>query len=308
MEVVDIKWTEDRIKEYVENQGYTYIKRIEGKASMSIIEVWCGNLNHKSYRVMFKNFKGNKAKKPTRCPYCSKNKKLTIEEVRVFVEKYDFSLLSVEYINNRTPLTLQCKNGHIFSIRLDNFKQSLKCPMCYRHYGAYTEDEVKQYLESFGYELLNKYIDIHKKIIIKCPKGHIYKTSFNSFKNNGTRCSICRKSKGEEKISKTLKELKIKFISQFVFDDCQYKTYLPFDFYLSEYNILIEYDGIQHYEPVDFGGKGNEWANKQLELTKIKDNIKTQYCENNNIKLIRISYWEFDSIENILSKELKVRK
>ena len=62
MEVVDIKWTEDRIKEYVENQGYTYIKRIEGKASMSIIEVWCGNLNHKSYRVMFKNFKGNKAK------------------------------------------------------------------------------------------------------------------------------------------------------------------------------------------------------------------------------------------------------
>ena len=302
-----MRWTEDKIKEYVESEGYIYIRKVEGNASTSVIEVWCGNPNHKSYNVVFKNFKGNKSKKPTRCPYCSKNRKLTFEEVKEFIEKHNFKLLSTIYINNRTPLILQCKNGHIFSVRLDNFKQSLKCPMCIRHYGAYTENEVKQYIESFGYELLSKYTDIHKKITIKCPNGHIYVTSFNSFKNNGTRCSVCRKSKGEEKIFEILKELRIESINQFTFDDCQYKTFLPFDFYLPQYNILIEYDGIQHFEPTDFAGKGKKWAEEQFKLTKIKDNIKTQYCKDNNIKLIRIPYWDFNNIDNILKKELKIK-
>ena len=62
--------------------------------------------------------------------------------------------------------------------------------------------------------------------------------------------------------------------------------------------VCIEYDGIQHFEPIErFGGK------EEFSRTKIRDNIKTQYCKDNNIKLIRIPYWDFDNIEMILKKQ-----
>ena len=89
------------------------------------------------------------------------------------------------------------------------------------------------------------------------------------------------------------------YIREYRFDNCKYKYRLPFDFYLTEYNICIEYDGKQYYEPVEyFGGE------KAFKETKKRDATKNNYCQNNDIKLIRIPYWEFDNIENILEKEL----
>ena len=73
-----------------------------------------------------------------------------------------------------------------------------------------------------------------------------------------------------------------------VCDKC--KKELPFDFYLPDYNVCIEYDGIQHFEPVDFGGKGQEWACQQFESLKLRDDIKNAYCAANNIPLCRIKY------------------
>ena len=73
-------------------------------------------------------------------------------------------------------------------------------------------------------------------------------------------------------------------------------------------NIAIEFDGEDHYMPIDRASKGKEWAEEQFQLRKIKDNIKTQYCEDNNIKLIRIPYWEFNNIETILNKKLNLNK
>ena len=233
-------------------------------------------------------------------------KKLTYNYVEEYFKNYEITLLSKEYINNRTPLMIQCKYGHITPIRFDNFKRTHNCPQCSRHYGAYTEEEVITYLESFEYTLLSKYVGIHDPIIIKCPQNHIYETSFNIFKSNGCRCSHCKASKGEVQISNILERYNINNIKQFTFDDCKYITYLPFDFYLPKYNILIEYDGIQHFEPTDFAGKGEKWAREQFEKNKIKDTIKTKYCQDNNIKLIRIPYWDFNNIEEILIKELKL--
>lgn len=77
-----------------------------------------------------------------------------------------------------------------------------------------------------------------------------------------------------------------------------------FDFYLPDYNILIEYDGEQHFKPVDFASKGLEWATKIFEYNQIKDKIKNDYCKDNNIRLIRIPYWDFDNIETILASEI----
>ncbi|MDY0268822.1 hypothetical protein [Trichloromonas sp.] len=71
------------------------------------------------------------------------------------------------------------------------------------------------------------------------------------------------------------------------FKDCRYKYPLPFDLYLSKYNLCIEYDGEQHFKTKEiWGGK------TQLKIIKKRDQIKNEYCKNNNINLLRIKYDE----------------
>jgi hypothetical protein len=69
-------------------------------------------------------------------------------------------------------------------------------------------------------------------------------------------------------------------------------------------NLIIEYDGIQHFEPVDFAGNGKDWAERRFFYTKICDELKTKYCKEKDIKLIRIPYTEFKNIKTILFSEL----
>lgn len=76
------------------------------------------------------------------------------------------------------------------------------------------------------------------------------------------------------------------------FDGCKNQKKLPFDFYLNDFNIIIEYDGIQHFKP--------SFNEKEFKNIKVNDEIKNKFCKDNNIKLIRIPYWEFENIENIL--------
>lgn len=101
-------------------------------------------------------------------------------------------------------------------------------------------------------------------------------------------------SNGELSIEYVLNSIPIKFIKQYKFNDCKYKRKLPFDFYLPELNTCIEYDGEQHFEP--------RFGNSEFKKTKIRDEIKTNYCLSNNIRLIRISY--LDNIEDCLKINL----
>ena len=112
-------------------------------------------------------------------------------------------------------------------------------------------------------------------------------------------CPKCNKSKGELEIEKYLLNKKIKYFSNYKFDDCRNIYKLSFDFFLSKLNICIEYDGRQHYEVIDIFG-GEEYLKKQI----INDKIKTKYCIDNDIKLIRISYLE--NIKERLTNEIEV--
>lgn len=121
----------------------------------------------------------------------------------------------------------------------------------------------------------------------------------------GHGCPVCNNSIGEKCVIQYLKKHKIKFLPQYSFDDCRYKEKLYFDFYLPNYNACIEYDGIQHFEPVDFAGRGEEWANEQFKYIILRDNIKNNYCKNNGIQLCRIKYTQdiketLDSFFNVL--------
>lgn len=100
---------------------------------------------------------------------------------------------------------------------------------------------------------------------------------------------------GEESIKKELIKHNLNFKCQKTFEDCIYKSRLKFDFYIEDMNILIEYDGEQHFKPIErFGGE------IALEKLKIRDKIKEKYCLKNNIKLIRIPYFKYNEIPQII--------
>ena len=70
----------------------------------------------------------------------------------------------------------------------------------------------------------------------------------------------------------------------------------------------MEFDGEGHYEPRNWNGASDERAIETYELTVLHDKIKTQYCKDNSVKLIRIPYWEFNNIENIICQELNIKR
>ena len=112
-------------------------------------------------------------------------------------------------------------------------------------------------------------------------------------------------SKGEVATMIYLENNNIEYIRQYKFKDCKDKRALPFDFYLPQYNLCIEYDGKGHFQKVDYYGKlADDKLQENYEYVKKHDKIKTEYCKNHNIKLLRISYKE--NIENKLNEWLKI--
>lgn len=147
------------------------------------------------------------------------------------------------------------------------------------------------------------YVDTHTKGKIICSnKEHppFFQTP-RDHAGMGNGCPCCKSSRGERKLLSILSKLDIHFIYQKAFKDLRSNKNkcLFFDFYLPDFNILIEYDGHLH-----FGYMNNGWNNKNNHLkTKNHDLKKNKYCVENKIKLIRIPYtMEFD-LEYIISKE-----
>lgn len=254
-----------------------------------------------------------------RCPMCSKMMRVkkqakTHEEfLKDFYKihsKNEYEVIG-RYVNAHTPIDiLHKKCNKISKSSPNNLLNGSKCVYCkYEKLKSEMSKTNETFLNEVyinvgnEYTVIGEYVNAHTKILIKHNEcGHKYYVKPSKFLS-GRRCPKCKYSKGEEKIYKYLKNNKIKFKSQYTFEDCRNKYLLPFDFaILDKYGnvkILIEYQGEQHYKPIDyFGGRrGFEYRIKN-------DNIKRDYCKINKIKLLEIPYWKFDNIENILSKYL----
>lgn len=154
---------------------------------------------------------------------------------------------------------------------------------------------------------LEQYTDsTTKNLIVVCPEcGEEFITSYNSLMSvSQQRCPTCSKSEsqGEYRIRKYLDSYNINYIQEHSFQGCSYKHILFFDFYIPDMNIAIEYDGIQHFEPVLINGISKKESLNNFKESKIRDSIKDNYCKSNNIFLLRISYKDFNKIEEILDK------
>ena len=251
----------------------------------------------------------------SRCPKCGyeklKNMHLKSHEIfeKEFEKKSDgeYILLS-EYINSQTKINIMhCKCKTIFEVTPNNFlSKSSGCPKCFGNIKKTTEvfkKEVKA-LEGAEYKVLEDYKGKNVKIkFFHMECGNVFMMSPDKF-IQGHRCTKCRESKGEAKIRKVLIKYNLDFATQYRFNDCRREKYpLPFDFAVfknSKLVFLIEYDGEQHFRPVNFNGIDNNRADEIFIMNKTRDSIKNDYCKNNDIKLVRIPYTEYDNIENII--------
>jgi hypothetical protein len=125
-------------------------------------------------------------------------------------------------------------------------------------------------------------------------------------RNIGRGCPQCSKSMGEKKIRKWLDNNNILYETQKEFDSLIgiNKGLLSYDFYLLQYNLLIEYQGEQHEKPVDFNGFGLKYAKKIFKQQLEHDKRKREYAQNNNINLFEIWYYDYDNIEKILNNKI----
>lgn len=113
----------------------------------------------------------------------------------------------------------------------------------------------------------------------------------------GCKCPKCKETVGERKIRLFLESHKITYKYQHIFPDCRDIRPLRFDFYLPDYNMCIEFDGIQHTQRVRWLPDSDDL----YEGFKRRDNIKEIYCNNHGIKLIRIPYTEINNINTLLN-------
>jgi very-short-patch-repair endonuclease len=207
--------------------------------------------------------------------------------------KYDYT--KVDYINGKTKVKIICSEHGEFEQMPCVHLRGNGCKKCSnkikQNYKKITLSEFKnksnlKHNNKYDYSLIND-IDLNKKYNIICPIHGEFKQKLRNHLYQGNGCPRCKDSKGEIEISKWLLSKNIKFNPQHRFKDCRYIKPLPFDFYLPDYNICIEYDGEQHYKIIKkFGG-----VNNFIKIKK-RDKIKTEYCIKNKIKLLRIKYNE----------------
>ena len=128
----------------------------------------------------------------------------------------------------------------------------------------------------------------------RCKCGRIcYASTQDLLSGNVISCG-CIRSVGENLICEYLDRKNIKYVREKTFIGCKDLGSLKFDFWLQDYGVCIEYDGIQHYDQVHYF----KYAKGDVQR---RDAIKTKYCEENDIILLRIPYWEKDNIESILT-------
>ena len=226
--------------------------------------------------------------------------------------KYDYS--KVEYINDSTKVCIICPEHGEFWQTPNMHLRGRGCPTC----GILKRTEaITKTLENFVNEskLIHGdkydyskvvYVNVETKVCIICTEhGEFWQTPHAHLSGQG--CPLCKESKLEKEISDFLEKNKITAIRQYRAD---YLDKLSLDFYLPEYRIAIECQGIQHFEPIEyFGGV------KRFEEIQERDGLKKQLCEEHGVKMLYYSqlgidypYHVFEDKKDLLNAILETKR
>lgn len=241
------------------------------------------------------------------CPRCSKNERYGHDG---YIERLNKTNPNIEvlgeYINAKTPIKHKCKiDGYVWYAKPNHTLNGSGCRQCFldsrdKKYTTYEYIQKVKEIHS-NIEVIEDYKGIEIPIKHKCKIDNtVWEAKPNNIINNKTGCPKCgkSKSKGEDLIKEILDIKGIEYQQEYSFDDLiSYSNRkLRYDFAIfnkkGEVSLLIEYDGEFHY-------KNNKFNKLQMQL--VRDNIKSEYAKSKKIKLIRIPYWEFNNIENIIN-------
>lgn len=305
------KWSIYNINKYIENNEITSTllsKKYKGSRVLMSFRCECG----KVYHCCWSDFQNRKRYYCHECSLKYGTKRLSFEFINKEFNKVGLFILEGQNYNNGKNLLLcMTEDGYKIFKSYSNINKSFKKSIfSYKYNKENYVYNVNNYLKLNN--IKGKCINIldcksgeHGQYYIEmeCECGKFYKSCIDYIREGNYRCPECSKSmsKGEQEVKKTLENIGIKFIAQYKFPDCKDKKCLSFDFYLPDYNICIEYDGEQHFSKCSFQ------TQEKFEDGIKRDKIKENYCKNNNIKLIRIPYFEFKNIKKILKKQIPLK-
>jgi predicted nucleic acid-binding Zn-ribbon protein len=295
----------DRIEKFQRVHGdeyeYDWSTYKEPEIPMRMKHRKCG---HWFWKTPYGHMKGTRKG----CPRCRQLEKF--ERVHGDEYEYDWSTLD----EKTKHMKMQHKKcGHWFWQSKNNHLSGKGCPDCKKHTlrklkATGNEMFIKQSQKRFGdvidFSMLN-YFNRDTEVQLKCKikddkgieHGWYFITPRAHLRGLGG-CPKCTGTWGENFVSMILGNLNLEFKHQKTFKDCKDKHKLKFDFYLIYLNILIEYDGIQHFKAIQyFGGE------KALKETQRRDEIKNKYCRDYNIPLLRVNC--FMSEDEIIKKVTK---
>lgn len=299
--IMNKKWDLERVREFVDANSKcelisTNYINYTGKL---IFKCECGNEFEKGFN---KFSTGNQRN----CPECGRkriNKASTKDNIR-FVNQVkkqvgnEYTFLE-EYKGARTKIRVKHNAcNHEYSITPDSFlSKKRRCSKCNGGTRKTVENLKEELIKEFNgeYELVGVYNSSRSKTKFKHKTcGYIFEVSPDNLLRRCSACHKCNTSFGEKMIIDIFEDKDIEYKHQYSFDGL--KRHL-FDFVILSKGkpIAIEYDGIQHFEPVGyFGGE------RKFKVQQKRDEIKNAFCKENDIQLIRIPYWEVENIETIL--------
>ena len=293
-------FVDDAIKIHGEFYDYSLVDYVNSNTNVDIICPRHGVFKQKPY-----THKGGSG-----CSQCANERisEMYTKDKDYFIEKatkahgdrYDYS--DSVYIGNETNISIKCRIHGEFSQRKSHHYDGHGCPKCddedkrllYAHTKEiFIDRAVIVHGNVYDYSLVD-YINCQTPVKIICSKHGIFRQQpQHHLKSQG--CRSCSLSKGEKLVFNLLIKKEIAFEVQKKFKGCVHKRKLPFDFYIPSLNLCIEYQGRQHYEPIKFFG-----GEKKFNMLKHRDQIKRDFCEENNIRLLEIKYTDIENICEIL--------
>lgn len=307
-----IKYTENDYIDKCISMGLEYVGNHKVQKLGTMIDFICPK--HRDKGIQSKDWSHFKTY-TYGCSYCSGRGKTNVDIIPLIKNK-DVELIS-EYVGNEKSIDCRCRKCGYKWTTLPKvlITNGSGCPKCGREKATKSETKTKdQFIEDLekvnpNIEVIGEYINTHTKIECKCRiDGTVWFAYPANLLNNSAGCPYCTISISERMLLDILKKMKINFIPQHTIKDCKHILNLKFDAFDIDNNIAFEYNGEQHYYPIDFAGKGKEWAEQEFAKTIVRDNAKIEYCKNNNIPIVIIPYWERNNMETYIINELNKLK
>lgn len=291
-----IEFDKNNDKKLCESRNFEYIDTIRKNGKITIVFI-CNNHRDLGQQYMTKK---NMERNIKGCKYCSGKEYPEWYVMKKAKEINPHIELLESYKNLTTRIKCFC-NKHNYPTN-KSMQEILKGQGCYfcgleklsQHRTLSIEEYQKKVSNKHSYITVLEYTGINNHAKFKCNLcGEIWESNAGSIR----RCHNCDTFyKGEKKISDLLDSWNIAYITQYKFEHCKDKRSLPFDFFLPDHNLCIEFDGLQHFKQVD------GWTD--LNIIQKHDKIKNEFCNKNNIQLIRIPYWEQEDLEYYLFDKL----